>query len=304
MKPLCLGFIGLGAIGAPMAERLLAAGYDLVVFDVAPSSIAPLVAKGAAQAATPAAVASAAEIVFASLPTSEACLDVALGKEGVVAGDALAIYIETSTIGVATMETVAAGLLRRGVPTIDAPVSGGAAGVRSGHLTVMASGSPGAIEQARPALAALTDRLFIVGTRPGQGQLVKLVNQLLNVTNITVACEAVTLAVKAGLDPSRVLEVINLSSGRNSATESLIGGEMLMRSFRGGARLDILYKDISLAVAEADRLKVASLVGSAVRQIWTLASNEDGNQDFTNIYRYFERWAGVADETTGPVDIP
>ena len=295
MAPLEVGFIGLGAIGAPLAERLIEAGFELTAFDVVPDAVARLVAKGARAAQTPAAVASAAEVVFASLPTPEICREVALGKEGVVAGDRIKVYVETSTAGAATMQAIATGLAGRGIAMLDAPVSGGAAGVRSGHLAVMASGSAEALDRARPALDAITDRLFVVGEVPGQGQIVKVANQLLNITNITVACEAVVMAIKAGLDPAIVLKVINVSSGRNSATEALIADEMLSGSFRGGARLDIMHKDISLAVAETNRLKAASLVGSVVQQVWTLASNEDGNQDFTNIYRYFEKWAGLSE---------
>jgi 3-hydroxyisobutyrate dehydrogenase-like beta-hydroxyacid dehydrogenase len=288
-----VGCIGLGAIGVPIAERLLAAGFSLTLHDVVPSAVAALVAKGARAAASPAAVAAAAEIVVASLPTSEICREVALGPAGIINGGAVKVYVETSTAGAATIEAIAERLSERGILFLDAPVSGGAAGVRSGHLAVMAAGAGAAVDQARPVLDALTDRLFVVGDRPGQGQIVKLANQLLNITNITVACEALAMTTKAGLDPALVLAVVNAGSGRNSATESLMADQMLTRAFSGGARLDIMHKDIALAVAETDRLKAASLVGSSVRQVWTLASNEDGNQDFTNIYRYFEHWAGI-----------
>jgi 2-hydroxy-3-oxopropionate reductase len=276
-----------------MAERLVAAGHGVTVFDVVPAAVAALKAKGANVADSPLAVANAAGIVFASLPTPDICRSAALGKDGVVNGKAIKVYIETSTAGAATMQAIAAGLAERKIAMVDAPVSGGAPGVRSGHLTVMASGSAEAFELARSALDALTDRLFIVGDKPGQGQVVKAANQLMNITNITVACEAVAMAVKAGLDPSLMLKVINVSSGRNSASEALVADEILSRRFKGGARLDIMHKDISLAVAEANRLKSPSMVASAVQQIWTRASNDDGNQDFTNIYRYFEDWAGI-----------
>lgn len=288
-----VGFIGLGAIGAPMAERLLAGGHPLIVYDVVPRAVAALEKAGARAADSPAAVAANAEVVFASLPTPEICREVALGPNGVAAGKAVKVYVETSTAGAGIIEAIATGLDARGIAMVDAPVSGGAAGVRSGHLAIMASGPATAVSRARPAFDSITDRLFVVGDKPGQGQIVKIANQLINVTNMTVACEAVVMAVKAGIDPKVAIDVINVSSGRNTATESLVIEQMVSRAFNGGARLDILHKDISLAVAEADRIKAVSLVGSAVRQIWTAASNEDGNQDFTNIYRYFEAWSGI-----------
>jgi 2-hydroxy-3-oxopropionate reductase len=296
MQTRSLGFIGLGAIGAPLAERLIEGGHRVVVHDVVPAAVAALKAMGAEAAGSPAEVASKAEIVFASLPTPKICLGVALGEAGIVDGSAVKVYVETSTAGTDTIERIAAGLSARGIGFVDAPVSGGAAGVRGGHLAVMAAGAPDAVEAVRPAFASITDRLFVVGERPGQGQIVKMANQLLNVANLTAACEALAMTTKAGLDPHVVLDVVNAGSGRNSSTEALFAEQMLTRRFSGGARLDILHKDIALAVAEANRLKAASLVGSAIQQAWTLASNEDGDQDFTNIYRYFERWAGLPSE--------
>jgi 3-hydroxyisobutyrate dehydrogenase-like beta-hydroxyacid dehydrogenase len=293
MIPLCIGFIGLGAIGAPMAQRLLAGGHQLTVCDVNPAAVSALVAQGARTAQTPAGVASAAEIVFASLPTPEICREVALGQDGVADGTSIKVYVETSTAGAATVQGIAARLAERGVGMLDSPVSGGAPGVRSGHLTCIVSGRSSALAQARPAFDTLTDQLFHVGQQPGLAQVVKLANQLLNITNLTVACEAMSMAIKAGLDPGVVLDVINASSGRNGATEGPLR-DILARRFSGGARLAIMQKDIALAVAEADRLKTASFVGGIVRQIWTHAANDDDDQDFTNIYRYFEEWAGIA----------
>jgi 3-hydroxyisobutyrate dehydrogenase-like beta-hydroxyacid dehydrogenase len=297
MQSLNIGFIGLGAIGGALAERLLDAGHHITVYDVAPAAVEALKSKGADAAASPAQVGSRAEIVFASLPTPEICRRVAYGKNGIIEGSTVRLYIETSTAGAATMSDIARELDSAGIGVLDAPVSGGAAGVRAGHLAIMVSGEPDLIERARPAFEAITDRLFVVGDQVGQGQIVKIANQLLNITNITVACEALAMTSKAGLDPKVVLDVINVSSGRNSATEALLAEQMLTRAFRGGARLDIMHKDISLAVAEADRVKAASLVGSAVQQAWTLASNDDGEQDFTNIFRYFEHWAGLDGKT-------
>ncbi len=290
MIPDKLGFIGLGAIGRPLAERLLQAGYKVIVYDVVASAVAALVEQGAEASENPSKMADKATTIIASLPSPPICRAVA---NGVSVGSAVKLYIETSTAGADTMQKIGANLRAKGIGFVDAPVSGGAAGVRGGHLAIMASGDPATLDMARPIFASITDRLFVVGDKPGQGQIVKVANQLLNVANLTAACEALAMTTKAGLDPKVVLDVINAGSGRNSSTEALFEQQMLTRAFNGGARLDILYKDIALAVSEANRLKTASIVSSAAQQVWTLASQDDGNQDFTNIYRYFEKWAAI-----------
>jgi 3-hydroxyisobutyrate dehydrogenase-like beta-hydroxyacid dehydrogenase len=288
-----VGFIGLGKMGGPMATRLLAKCNRLTVFDTRPEIAAALQKKGAVIAASPAEVASNSEVVFASLPNPAIVREVALGANGVSSGSKVKIFVDLSTTGPRVTSEIAAGLAAKGIDMIDSPVSGGVAGAVNGTLAVMVAGSPASLEKCHDLLATI-GRNFIVGSRPGLGQTMKLCNNLLSATALAISSEAMVLGVKAGLDPRIMLEVINTGSGRNSATQDKFPRSVLPRTFDFGFATGLMYKDVRLCMEEAEHLGVQMWVAPAVRQMWLQACAEIGpDSDFSAIVKCVERLAEV-----------
>jgi len=284
-----LGFIGIGDMGRPLARRLLLAGFALTVHDINPAAVADMVASGAQAAGSAKEVASVAQIVFACLPSPAISERVALGEGGVVHGTAVRQYIEMSTIGSPAMERIGVGLQARGIALLDAPVSGGQTGERAGRLTCFVAAPRAQFQQAEAALRGLSDRLFHVGERPGQAQVLKLANNMINAANFSIAIEMVLMARRAGIDEAMVIEVINASTGRSRATEETFKAQILTGAFASGARLDILAKDVELAVAQARVLDVEHSAANAVRALWAQAVKEGyGSEDLSRIYHFLE----------------
>ncbi len=284
-----VAFIGLGAMGAPMAERLLAAGHEVKVFDPDPAALGPVVSHGAAAARSAQAAAQGVETAFACLPSPQISLQVAREVAG---SRGLATYVETSTIGTPAIEAIAAAL--PDVSVLDAPVSGGPRGARAGTLATMVAGERAAFERTRPLFDAIAGKVFYVGERPGLGQITKLANNMISAAGMAAACEAVVLAVKAGVDARTLIDAINASTGRNSATEDKFPQSILPRSFDYGGKLQTMYKDVELCFEEARRMGVPMWVGAAVVQLWFQGMVEGrGNDDYTTIIKTIERWTGV-----------
>jgi 3-hydroxyisobutyrate dehydrogenase-like beta-hydroxyacid dehydrogenase len=288
-----IGFVGVGRMGGPMVRRLLQAGFDLTIYDKSEAAIAQLEGLGATRAASPAAVASAAEIVLASLPTPPIVQAVTLGPNGIGEGSKVKIFIDVSTTGSTVAARVAEGLAARGITAVDAPVSGGIAGAEKGTLAVMVSGPKEIYPKVTPVLEVI-GKLFFVGTRPGQGQTMKLLNNLLSGTAMAISSEAVVMGVKAGLDPQQIMDVINAGSGRNSATQDKIPRCVIPRTFDFGFAISLLNKDIRLCLEEAEALGVPMIVGTAVRQLLAVTIATEGvDADLTEVVKTVERWAGV-----------
>lgn len=285
-----IGFIGLGNMGHPMAGRLRNAGHQLIVQDLRFEHAARFA--GAEAVRTPKEVADRADIVLLSLPTPGAVRAVTLEDDGLVRGARAKLVVDLSTTGPKLAAEVAAALGRKDVQFIDAPVSGGVSGAEKGTLAIMASGPKDAFERAQPSLSAL-GRLFYVGEKPGQGQAMKLLNNLLSATAMAVTAEAMVLGVKAGLDPKVMLDVLNAGSGRNTATTDKFPRSVLDRSFNFGFRAVLLHKDVRLCKEFADALGVSFDVGSAVDKVWERAAKELADGDFTRIVELVERSAGV-----------
>jgi len=295
--PRRVGFVGVGAMGGPMARRLIDAGHQLSVYDTAPAAVAALSEAGADVCESARAVADAAELVLVSLPSGEVVSEVARQLAG---GSALRVYVDLSTTGPQVAEEVAELMATAGVGVVDAPVSGGRAGAESGRLTVMVAGAPEHIAIATGVLELLGSRIFVVGPRPGQGQAVKVINNLMSACSIAITAEATSLGVKAGLDPAVLLEVVAASSGSNTAAAQKFPAYVLTRTFDQGFRLNLMAKDVRLCLAEARRLGVPMLIGATVEQLWNLgdASFPD-DADFMEIVRLFEDWANVTIESRG-----
>jgi 3-hydroxyisobutyrate dehydrogenase-like beta-hydroxyacid dehydrogenase len=289
-----LGFVGVGRMGGPMALRLLDAGHRLCVYDLSEAATAPLVARGAQLAASPAEVASIADIVLISLPTPDVVRQVVLGGNGgIINGSSVRLVIDLSTTGPGVATEVAAQLAERRIGWVDAPVSGGVTGAKAGTLAIMVSCPAPTLQKVEPVLKVF-GRPFHAGEKPGLAQTAKLANNLLAATALVATSEVMAMGVKAGLDAKVLIDIINASSGRNSATQDKFPRAVLPGTFDFGFTTGLSYKDVRLCIDEAEALGVPMVVGAAVRQMLAVTKARFGaDSDFTFIAKVLEEWAGV-----------
>lgn len=288
-----IGFVGIGMMGLPMTGRLLDAGYEVVAYDMRKEAVDKIVAKGAEAATSPADVASKAETVLVSLPMPEIVREVAFGKNGVASGNRRRVFVDLSTTGPRVAEGIAGEFANHGVISIDAPVSGGVSGAEKGTLAVMVSGPKTECEALRPIFDVI-GKYFWVGEKPGQGQMMKLMNNLLSATAMAATAEAIVLGVKAGLDPFIMCDVINAGSGMNTATRDKFPKAVLPRTFDVGFATGLMTKDVMLALTEADYHKMPMGIGNAVKATWLQAlAKEGGASDMSRIVQMMEETAGV-----------
>jgi 3-hydroxyisobutyrate dehydrogenase-like beta-hydroxyacid dehydrogenase len=288
-----IGFVGLGNMGGPMSRRLVEAGHKLTVFDTRREAMEPLVKLGAQAARSPADVADRVETVMTSLPSLDIGLKVATGDDGLIRGNRVRRYVDLSTTGSRAAIRTAEILKERGIVQIDCPVSGGVAGAEKGTLAVMVSGPADEIETVRPALEVF-GKVFVCGDRPGLAQSMKLANNFLSATGMAASSEAIAMGVKAGLDPSLMVDVLNAGSGMNTATTQKFPRSVLPGTFDYGFGMGLMVKDVRLFLSEAEALGIPVEVASAVGRLWEKALAEHGAEaDFTRLAQTVENGAGV-----------
>ena len=285
-----VGFLGLGRMGAPMAANLVGHVGTLVVHDLYPPAVGALVAKGAQAAGSAAALGQRCDIVFLSLPTP-GIVHEAVAE--VVAGGAPHIICDLSTSGSQLAQELHDRLAPRGIASFDAPVSGGIRGAEQGTLAIMVGGPETLYPEVEPLLQRL-GKPFYMGESPGAGQVTKLANNLLSLAAIATTAEAMTLGIKAGLDPARMIEVLNAGTGANSATRDKWPRAVLPRTFDFGFSAQLSLKDTRLALEEAGAMGVPLPTGERLAALLdrTLAIyGEDA--DFTAMAKVVESDAGL-----------
>ncbi len=293
MSDLTLGFVGLGKMGGPLCNRLLAAGHRPLVFDVNEATLADFAKRGAQRAASVKAMADAADIIFTSLPMPDIVERVALGTDGVASGSKARVLVDLSTTGQGTAKRVAEGLSRAGKQWVDCPVSGGVRGAVNGTLALMVSCPKPTFELVQPLLVNF-GKVFFVGEKPGLGQVAKLGNNMMSAVALVCTAEAMAMAVKAGIDPDVMIDIINAGSGRNSASQDKFPKSVLTGKFDFGFATGLFHKDVRLCVDESEAMGVPMLMGSLARQILTIANTKYGpDSDFTSMVRVVEDMAGV-----------
>ncbi|MGA7998899.1 MAG: NAD(P)-dependent oxidoreductase, partial [Bradyrhizobium sp.] len=258
-----IGFIGLGKMGFPMARRLVEAKHHLVVFDQRKEAVDGLVALGAEAASSPKDVADRAETVMASLPSLQASLEVATGKDGVIEGKLIKRFVDLSTVGSHMAVRIHDLLAKRNIVQLDSPVSGGVGGAEKGTLAVMVSGPKADFEAVKPALGVI-GKVFFIAEKPGSAQTMKLANNFLSATAMVATSEAVVMGVKSGLDPGVMIDVINSGSGLNTASRDKVPRSVLPRSFDYGFATGLMVKDVRLCLEEMKALGLSMEVAEAV----------------------------------------
>ena len=283
MSPSRLGFVGLGNMGAPMAANVAGAGFDLVVYDAAGTE--PRAPAGSRAAGSLAEVATAAETVFLSLPDGAASLAVAR-EIAALDGRAADAVVDLSTVGVAAAQEAHAVLADAGVSYVDAPVSGGQAGARAATITLMWAGPAGLLESHRRVLDSMAGHVVHVGDRPGQGQAMKLLNNFLSATAMAATSEAMAFGLSQGLSLETMLAVVNVSTGRNTATSDKFPNRIVTGTYDAGFTATLLAKDMGLYVDRARAAGAPAAVGDTVAALWRRAAEAMPESDITRIYDF------------------
>jgi betaine-aldehyde dehydrogenase len=289
-----VGFIGLGTMGLPMASNLLAAGHAVRGYDVDAARVHALEEKGAGAAGSAREAAEGVEVVISMLPASRHVLAAMLGPEGAVAGLAPGTTVlEMSTIDPATTRRVAEAVTARGCRMLDAPVSGGSIGARDATLTIMVGGEAEVVEAQRDLLGALGARIVHCGPI-GMGETVKLANNLLAGTTMVAVAEAFALGLRGGADPRILLEVIQNSSGncwslRNTPVPGLVPGAPVNQDFAPGFMVDLMHKDLGLALGAGADLGLPLTLTAVAHQLYGLASRHGyGKLDMSAVAKLLE----------------
>jgi 3-hydroxyisobutyrate dehydrogenase/2-hydroxy-3-oxopropionate reductase len=285
-----VGFIGLGKMGRPMAEHLLAAGFPLHVFNRSRGPVDALVAKGAKPAPSARDVAARAEIVLTALPTPES-VDAVYAELSAAARPGQ-LFVDHSTIGIQQSRRLGETLRGRGAAFLDAPISGGPAGAQAGTLTVMAGGERTAFDRALPILRAFGKSIHLCGPA-GAGQVVKLVNQLLVGIHTAASAEAAVFGAKLGADPKILLEVIGTSFGGSAMLQRNLP-RFISRDFTPASPVGLIAKDLGLIHDEAKRSGATLLLGSLAEQRF-LESGARGfaELDMAAVIQLWEEAAGI-----------
>jgi 3-hydroxyisobutyrate dehydrogenase-like beta-hydroxyacid dehydrogenase len=288
-----IGFLGMGAMGGPMARRLAQNDFSVTGYDINAARSAAAASEGVLLAKSAAMAAETADVVISSLPNPAAVRDAYLGSNSVV--PALrrgAIVVDMSTIDPNTWRDVADAAAERGAEALGAPVSGGPAEAGSGRLVFLVGGEAAVLERCRSVLEILGSEIHHLGPL-GAGHIVKLVNNVMSMCNVAVAAEAMVLGVRAGMDPQRLFDVLSTSGGRSHHFLKRFPN-VLAGDFTPHFSIALSRKDLSLALQMAESLGVPMRATTAVRQIYEAAATHGlDNLDMAGVTKIYEQWAGV-----------
>ena len=276
-----LGFIGLGNMGGPMAHNLAAAGHEVVCFDAA--GTAALAPPGAPCAVSVEEVARRARIVFLCLPDGPVVLQVAR-EIAAPPARATGIVVDSTTCGIADARAARDLLAGAGIRYADAPVSGGTAGSKAGTLAMMVAAPAELFAEIEPYIRPMAKNARHVGTEAGQGMAMKLLNNFLSATAMAATSEAVAFGVSQGLDMTTILETVNLSTGRNTATEDKFPRRIATGAFDAGFATRLMAKDLRLYEACVAEAGAPGRLAALLRSIWDGMENARPDSDFTEIY--------------------
>ena len=290
-----VGFIGLGAMGLPMARRVIGGGHEMfTTFHRRREPADELASLGAKVLGSPADVTRASDVVVTILPADRELKETIFGERGVLQGLSRGqVLIDMTTATAMIMQEVEQAVAGAGGEVLDAPVSGGTPAAAQGTLTIMVGGEPRVLERCRPVLETMGTQIVHVGA-VGQGKVVKMVNQMMAAAHLLMIGEAFALGVRCGADPHTLYEVIKTSSGYSKMMDLRLPGFLLEGAFQPGFRLDLMKKDVNLAIDSGQALNVPLLLTSAAGQLFSAASAAGcGADDFSAAARYVGELAGV-----------
>jgi 3-hydroxyisobutyrate dehydrogenase len=294
-----IGFIGLGHMGGRMAKNAIKAGFPLTVFDKRAEVLAEFAALGALIAKTPRDVGKASDIVVIMVMNYPQTEEVLFGADGAAEGLAKgAIVACMNTISHSEIKAIAGKLAERGVRTLDAPVSGGAPAAEVGKLTIMAGASPDVMDDARPFLNAVGEKIFHCGG-VGTGQTLKMMNQLLCSVEMVSIAEALVLGAKAGVDGQTLFEVTSAGSGNSEMFRRKVP-KIIAGDFSSFGDLDIHVKDLEIVTRAAKELGVPMFVTNAAQEMYRMAqAMGKGKLDGCAVITVLEDATGAKPRRTG-----
>ncbi len=295
MPPQKTAFLGLGAIGAPMAKHLATPAYDLTVWNRTPSKAAAFAAANSTRhSQTPAEAARGADVVITCLPTSREVAALLDGPDGLLGAMAKgSILIDCTSGDPATSRQTAARLAEKGIGFLDAPVSGGVAGAEAGKLTVMVGGDKELLARAMPALQTFGEKIVHCGPI-GAGHAVKAINQALLAVHIWSLGEGMLALSKAGVKPELALDVINASSGRSNSSMNLFPQRVIGRAFPRTFKLALIDKDVRIAAQFVREQNVPSPLIQLAAELFAAAHQELGEDaDHVEAVKVIERQGGA-----------
>ena len=284
-----IAFIGLGHMGGPMAANLLKAGYALRAFDLVTASLDTAVSQGATRATSAEDAVASADVVITMLPASQHVESLYLDQGLIEHIAPTALVLDCSTIAPESARKVHAAAAKRGIAMIDAPVSGGTAGAAAGTLTFIVGGDAAHFERAKPFLEKMGKNLFHAGAA-GAGQVAKICNNMLLAIHMIGTAEALNLGVSNGMDPKVLSDIMRVSSGGNWSLEKynpwpgVMEAAPASRSYEGGFGVDLMLKDLGLAMEAALQSKSTVLMGGVARNLYAMHSGHGhGKLDFSSI---------------------
>ncbi len=288
-----VGFIGIGNMGWPMAANLLKAGFDVIVTDVAPDRAARFMAEVGGHAAANAVDAAAgADAIVTILPTSKHVAEVVAQIQGSLSAGALIIEMSSGVPSVT--RTLAAAVQAAGAGMIDCPVSGGVARAKTGDLAILAGGEASLIDRALPVLTAMGTSIHRCG-EIGAGQAMKALNNLVSAGGFLIGIEALLIGQKFGLDPALMVDVLNASTGMNNSTQKKFKQFVLSRRFDSGFGLDLMAKDLTIALEVGLDTATPTPFAALCREMWASAATLLGpGQDHTAVAKLSETLSGTA----------
>ncbi len=289
-----LGFIGTGRMGKPMAHNLLKAKHALHVYARHPEKISDLKSAGASLLASPAEVAKASELLVLCLPT-DAEVDAVIGGEaGILAGASSGALILDATTGTpAAAQRIAQTLKTKRIEYIDAPISGGVKGAVEAKLTFMVGGEDKTIDRAAPLMEVMGTTIFRVGP-VGTGRMVKALNQIITGMNVLILCESVVLAQKAGISPERVFDILSKCSANSFHLQNKLPQFIIPGKFEGGFRIDLMIKDLEIALQAAREMKTPMMFTGLATQVYRAASASGyGSKDTSAMANFLGSFVGV-----------
>ena len=295
-----IGFIGLGAMGKPMACNLIAAGYEVHAFDVVEAAVKEMEGKGAIGSATAGELASKVDVIICSLPNAKIVEGVMCSKGGVFENcKEGTIIIDMSSVAPNSTKAMAKKAAEKGISYMDAPVSGGVSGATAGTMTIMIGADDATFDKVKPVFDVLGKNIYHVG-EVGGGDAIKMVNNLLLGCNMAALAEALTLGVKCGLSVETMKEVISVSSGRSYAMDAKLEKFIMADQFTGGFAVDLQYKDLGLALEASRDEKVPLPMTAAAVQIYEAArAKGQGREDMSSVVKVWEDLTGAQIRGTG-----
>jgi 3-hydroxyisobutyrate dehydrogenase len=287
-----IAFAGIGNMGWPMAANLVKAGFDVTVCDVVPGRAASFATEtGAKAAATPAEAAAGADCVVIIVPTSKQVGDAVEAMLPSLKSGMLVIDMTSGQPG--RTREIAAMLEGHGVPMIDCPVSGGVPRAKSGQLAIMVGGPEAEIDRAEPVLKAMGTSVYRCGDI-GAGQAMKALNNLVSAGGYLIGIEALLIGQRFGLDPTTMVDVLNASSGMNNSTQKKFKEYVLSRRFDAGFGLDLMVKDLSIALEVGRETTTPAPFSALCREMWLAAATTLGpGADHTAVAKMLEQMTGT-----------